>query len=372
MQQSRALGLLTGFDLLRFRGLEMLSLLKNIDSCSTSSELNLCRGEVEQVLRGLMRDGALASQACKIVSELNDRIVKRTIQLTEERCGAPPCAYAWLGLGSEGRKEQTMLTDQDNALVFRGPSSTATDQYFARFSASAIEGLAGAGFPLCKGLIMATNIKYRGDLTNWKKRTAQWITAASLDEKEIMDVFVFLDFRNIVGDRGLEKELRSHLLSLIQSNGAFLRILAQYIVDVPVPLGFFRHFVVEKNGQHKNSLSIKTFGLVPLVTCIKLIAWGEGVSETNTLARIAALTTKGLFSADTAEFLEQAFETFLTLRIKNHLRDSEQGKEPGNHVDPSLLSTRQKQVLKEAFLAVSELQRMTKKVLSIADQPLMG
>ena len=372
LDEGRARGLITGFDLLKFRGLEMLSLLKNIDAASTTSELNVWRAEVETVLKGLMRDGALASQACKIVSELNDRIVRRVIELAEASCGKAPCDYAWMGLGSEGRKEQTLLTDQDNALVYRGPSSKAIDDYFGRFSSIVVNGLAEAGFPLCKGMVMASNEKYRGDLETWKRRTAEWVTASRLDEKEIMDAFVFLDFRCNAGDWRLENELRKHVFSLVRQNPAFIRTLGEYIVDVPAPLGFFKHFIVEKNGQHKNQLNIKTFGLVPLVTCVKLLAWREGIPETNTLTRISALAAKGLFSTDTAEFLEQAFETFLTLKIRNNLSDWEQGREPNNYLDPALLSTRQKQLLKEAFLAVSELQKLTKETLRIVDQPLRG
>jgi CBS domain-containing protein len=372
LDEGKARGLITGFDLLKFRGLEMLSLLKNIDAASTTSELNACRAEVETVLKGLMRDGALASQACRIVSELNDRIVRRIIELAEGSCGAAPCHYAWMGLGSEGRKEQTLLTDQDNALVYRGPSSKATDDYFARFSNTVVNGLAEAGFPLCKGMVMASNEKYRGDLEAWKRRTADWITASRLDEKEIMDVFVFLDFRCNAGDWRLDKELRNHVFSLVRQDAAFVRTLGEYIVDVPVPLGFFKHLIVEKNGQHKNQLNIKTFGLVPLVTCVKLLAWRDGIPETNTLKRISALAAKGLLSADSAEFFEQAFETFLTLKIKNNLSDLEQGREPTNYLDPGLLSMRQKQLLKEAFLAVSELQKLTRETLRITDQPLRG
>jgi CBS domain-containing protein len=372
LQEGKAHGLLTGFDLLKFRGLEMLSLLRNIDACGTAAELSMCRGEVEQVLKGLMADGALASQACRIVSELNDRIVRRVVELAEDSCGEPPCSYAWMGLGSEGRKEQTLLTDQDNALIYVGPPSESTDEYFARFSAAVVRGLAEAGFPLCKGQVMATNAKYRGDLETWKKRTADWITSLALDHKEVMDAFVFLDFRSNAGDQRIENELRNYIFSLVSTHTTFIKVLAYYIVEVPIPLGFFKHFTVEKNGQHKNRVNIKTFGLVPLVTCLKLLAWREGVSQTNTLARISALASKGLFSSDTAEFLEQAFETLLTLRIRNNLSDREQGREASNYLDPALLSTRQKQLLKEAFLAVSELQKTTKKILDISDQPLRG
>ncbi len=367
VRQGTAMGLLTGSDLLKFRGLETLSLLRNIDRAGTPEELNSCRAEVEQVLRALMRDGALASQACRIVSELNDRIVKRVIGLAEESCGTPPCPYAWMGLGSEGRKEQTLLTDQDNALVYLGPRSATAETYFERFSASVVRGLSEAGFPLCKGLVMATNPKYRGDLESWKGKAAEWIGSPGVEEKEVVDVLVFLDFRCNSGDQKIENQLRDHVFSLVDKHGAFLGRLARYVVDVQVPLGFFKHFVVERNGQHKNKLNFKTFGLVPLVSCIKLLAWRERVSETNTLARIHALASKGLLRPDTSEFLEQAFETFLSLKIKNNLSDLDLGREPSNYLDPALLSTREKQMLKEAFLAVSELQKMTKETLGIAD-----
>jgi len=371
LEHGKARGLLSGLDLLKFRGLETLSLLRNIDNSRSAAELSLCRKDVEEVLKGLMRDGALASEACRIVSELNDRIVKRVVKLAEEFCGEPPCSYAWLGLGSEGRKEQTLLTDQDNALIYRGPSSGRVEDYFSRFSDCVVQGLAEAGFPLCKGLVMATNQKYRGTLDVWKKKTSDWVLRSSFDSKEAMDAFVFLDFRSNAGDRELEKELRDHIFSLIGSHTLFIRALARYIVEVPIPLGFFKHFIVEKNGQHKNRVNIKTFGLVPLVTCLKLMAWQERVSETNTLARTSALASRAILSTDAAEFLEQAFETFLTLRIKNNLSDREQGREPSNYLDPALLSTKQKQLLKEAFLAVSELQKRTKEVLNIDDRSPM-
>lgn len=140
-------GILTGFDLLRFRGREALSLLRNIEEAPTLTQLNSMRGEVEKVLRALMTDGALASHACKIVSEFNDKMVRRVLQLKEAECGPPPSPYAWLGLGSEGRKEQTLLTDQDNAILFSGPSSDETFEYFRQLSARSLMDSTSAVFP---------------------------------------------------------------------------------------------------------------------------------------------------------------------------------------------------------------------------------
>ena len=376
LEGDKVCGLLSGADLLKFRGLEMLSLLRNIDSAGNPLQLNQCRAEVEKVLRGLMRDGALASQACRIVSELNDRIVRRVIELAEVSCGSPPVAYAWLGLGSEGRKEQTLVTDQDNALIYASGSTSGTssvaDAYFEKFANMVVEGLAEAGFPQCKGLVTANYEKFRGNLSTWKKRTDKWFSAPDLIEKDVMDAQVFLDFRTNAGERRLGDELRRHVAGLVREYPGFVGMLAEEVVDVPVPLGFFKNFLVEKNGEHKNGLNIKTFGLVPLVTCVKLLAWKENVADTNTLQRTSALVRKGTFKRDAAEFIEQAFETFLTLKIRNNLADWEQGREPSNYLEPASLSTRQKQLLKEAFLAVSDLQKLTKGILGIGLQTLRG
>ncbi len=361
-------GILTGFDLLRFRGREVLSLLRNIEDAPGLSQLNTMRGEVEKVLKALMADGALASHACKIVSEFNDKMVRRVIKLVEEEWGPPPSSYAWLGLGSEGRKEQTLLTDQDNALLFSGPSSEQTQGYFRKFSAQVVEGLSGCGFPLCKGGVMATSPRWFGDLEEWKMKTAKWILPAIPQEENLADIYTFLDFRSICGDPTLEKELKSHVIRLIRENPSFLKSLAQSIVSIPMPLGFFKNFIVEKSGKYKNRLNLKMNGLVPLVTCVKLLSLREGIAETNTLERIKALGQAKSLSPDQEEILEQGFEIFLTLKIRNNLKDIEQGRELSNHINPAELSTRQKQLLKESFVAVSQLQKITRNVLKVEDQ----
>jgi CBS domain-containing protein len=368
IEGEKVAGVLTGFDLLRFRGREVLSLLRNIEEAPTVTQLNLMRGEVEKVLRTLMNDGALASHACKIVSEFNDKMVRRVITLTEKDCGLPPSPYAWLGMGSEGRKEQTLLTDQDNAIIFSGPSSEQTLDYFRRFSTRVVEGLHQCGIPLCNGGVMASNSKYFGNVEEWKSRTTGWIQSPALEEKELMDTYVFLDFRAVSGEPSLEKELKSHVIKLSREHSPFLRSLAQAIISIPIPIGFFKNFIVEKSGKHKDELNIKLYGLVPLITCIKILALHQGLLETNTLERIKALNQGNTISNDQAEVLEQAFETFLTLKIRNNLNDIDQGKELSNHINPAILSTRQKQLLKEAFWAVSQLQKTTKNFLKVEDK----
>lgn len=370
-EEEKSKGILTGFDLLRFRGRETLSLLRNIEEAPDLVQLNIMRGEVEKVLRELMADGALASHACKIVSEFNDKVVKKVISFAEDACGSPPCAYAWLGLGSEGREEQTLFTDQDNAIIFNNNHQPkGEEEYFKKFSDTVVNGLNQCGIPLCKGNIMATNPKFFGNMEEWKAKTSKWIKSMDLSEDELMDTYVFLDFRSLHGEIALEKELKIHILKLIKENPAFLKSLAETIVSIPMPIGFFKNFIVEKSGEHKDSLNIKLYGLVPLITCLKIMALQYGIAETNTLERIKSLGRQRAITTDQQEVLIQAFETFLTLKIRNNLADIDQGRSFDNFVKPAELSTRQKQILKEAFWAVSELQKITQNTLKVASQGL--
>jgi CBS domain-containing protein len=230
-------------------------------------------------------------------------------------------------------------------------------EYFKKFSDVVVNGLNQCGIPSCKGDVMATNPKFFGDLEDWKTQTSKWITSQNLDEKEFMFANVFLDFRSLHGEVSLEKELRMHVLNLIKENPFFLKFLTQTIVSIPMPIGFFKNFIVEKSGKHKDRLDLKLHGLVPLITCVKILALQHGISQTNTLERKKALSHLQAITADQQEALVQAFETLLTLKIRNNLADIDQGKSFGNHVKPAELTTRQKQMLKEAFWAISELKK---------------
>jgi CBS domain-containing protein len=369
MDSGRLSGVLTSLDLLKFRGRETLSLIRSIEEARSTGELNSLRQDVEGVLRALVSDNALPSHACKIISELNDRIVKRAIRLSEETLGIPPVPYAWLGLGSEGRREQTLLTDQDNALVFDPPAAGRDPEtiqgYFQSLADMVVNNLNQCGFPLCKGNIMATNPRYFGSLASWKDKTKHWINVNTEKGEDLIDIYTFLDFRAVYGSESLEEALRSHVMNEFERNPAALRLLAQPIVDIPVPLGFFKNFVVEKNGKYKNTVNIKVNGLLPLTTCVKLLAFYAGVAEANTLERLQRLAEKGVIPVDRSEFIAQAFETFLGLKIQNNLLNLDEGRDFSNNVNPSDMNTRQKQLLKDSFLAVSEMQKITKDVLKM-------
>ena len=215
---------------------------------------------------------------------------------------------------------------------------------------------------------MATNPRYFGDLSEWKKKTKQWIDLSAEKGENLIDIYTFLDFRAVYGSETIEETLRSHVIATLKNNAVSLRMLARPIVSIPIPLGFFKNFVVEKNGKYKNMVNIKINGLLPLITCVKLLAFHAEVTEVNTLERIKKLTEKSIIPTDQSESIEQAFETFLGFKIYNNLNSIDQGRDFSNNINPTLLGTKQKQLLKDSFLAVSEIQKLTKEVLRVVDQ----
>ncbi len=363
MSQGKTRGIITGLDLLRFRGRDVLSIMRNIENAPDYNMLNLMRRETEKVLKALISDGATASHACKILSTLYDKVTRRVIGLVLENVGQAPAPFAWLGLGSEGRKEQTLLTDQDNGIIFAGSGKPEEGPYFEKMAHDVVEGLSQCGFPICKGDIMATNAKYSGTLEAWKKRVEQWIFSEGRNGNNLIDIYVFLDFRAIYGDESLARQLRSHIMKCIVRNSHFLEILADSIISVPVPLGLLKNFIVEKNGKYKNSINLKNYGLLPLTSCFKILAYHYDLYETNTLERMKALKERNVLLHDQAELFEQAFETFLTLKIKNSLSKIDEGTDSGNYVNPNILTYLQKQALKEAFSATTQAKKTTRNIL---------
>lgn len=363
IHKGKPIGILTGFDLLRFRGRDVLTLIRNIESAPDLPMLDTHRQEVGKVLRALMADGATASHICKIISALNDKITRKVVMFVENELGKAPTPYAWLGLGSEGRQEQTILTDQDNGLMFSSAAGAQAAEYFSHFSVKVVNSLKRCGFPACKGNIMATNRKYYGTLDSWKRRAEDLIFSKTHDYENMIDRYVFLDFRTVYGNKELEKDLRSHIFKCIRNNPHFLEDLADAIASIPLPLGIFKNLIVEKNGKHKNKVNFKNLGLLPLTSCLKILAFYCQLEEVNSLDRLKALGKQNVFLPDETELFRNALETFLMIKIENNLHDLNEGRDFGNHIDPNTFTNHQKQSLKEAFSATSHIQKKTRNII---------
>ena len=325
---------------------------------------------------------------------VRDRLTIRTLTLVEEEMaavglGPPPCAYCWIGLGSEGRDEQTFVTDQDNMLVYNpgrearitddlkrrfteeggpheAPLSDLLGYYYQEFSGRVTERLHEAGFEKCKGRIMPSNEKWRGSEEDWKARIEEALTRGT-GALELLDLIILTDARAIHGDPTQFKPLLDQFFSLLRENSRIMKQINEASVMMPTALGFFNKFRVETSGDHKGQFNLKVFGWSPLVMSVRALSLTQGLYETNTLKRIKRIREMGMMSKEMAEDLIEAYLLFARFRILNQLSHTGQGST--NYIDPASLSSEESAKLRRAMKTVETFQKYLHEMV-LFGQPL--
>ena len=269
-------------------------------------------------------------------------------------------------MGSEGRREQTLLTDQDNALVFADVPQKHYEEvrtWFLSFSGKVVESLARYGIPRCPYDFTASNPEWCHSEKQWESKFQKWMEDP---RPRVLRTFsVFADFRPIFAETDFLISLRDRLNEAVKTNSSFIRFLARNGLYNRPPLGFFRQFVVEKSGQHKEKLNVKIKGLTPIISSVRVLALELGVKQTNTLKRIGEIDKSGIMDHELMSNLREAYGFMTYLRIRNHFKARAKGEKPDNFVNPSALNTIERKMLKESFNLISSLQKqMTSRYLT--------
>jgi CBS domain-containing protein len=351
-------GVITNHDLMLLQGTSPLSLTKDIEYQQTLEGLVPVSKKINGIVGLLLKEGARASNITRVIAEINDRLVRKILEIAERRFGKPPVAYCWITFGSEGRKEQTFKTDQDNALIYEDPRSpeeaTAAEAYFEAFTTFVNGVLKQCGFPSCPGGYMASTQAWRQPLRRWIEYFQEWIYTPTADA--ILFSTILFDFRPLAGDVQLGERLRSRLHETLRGHELFLKHLANMAVRLRPPLGFFKTFVVEKSGEHKDELNLKFKCIAPFVDIVRIYSLEQGVTETSTLDRIDALKGKHSVVTELGDEMKQVFDFLMLLRIHHQYEQVKSGKEPDNFVNPDRLSNLERKTLKEACRFISRLQ----------------
>jgi len=364
VQDDRVVGVLSDRDLQAITGGSPVGVVRAIDKVASVGELVRLHPSIDRVVELLLRMGGSAREMLALVTEFNDRVTTKLIALTEEDMehggeGRPPVPYGWMALGSEGRREQTLRTDQDNALIFANVPEASSERvkgWFLGFSERVVEGLVRCGFPRCTGGAMASNPDWCQSEADWHQTFVRWVQ----DPKPVTLRLgsIFFDFREIYAEADYLDTLRLRLKQAMEDNRLFLRYMAANALYNRPPLGFLRQFVVEKGGEHANKLNLKLSGLTPIVDGARVMALELGIDTTNTLERLAAIETQGLLKKELAADLVEAFSFITLLRISRHLEARAEGRTPDNFVDPESLNNFQRKMLRESFKVVNELQSL--------------
>ena len=300
---------------------------------------------------------------------VRDRLTSRVLTLVEEEMesagfGRPPSGYCWIGLGSEGRDEQTFLTDQDNMLVYADPDvemdrPAEAERYYGEFSGRVMERLAEVGFEKCKGGIMPSNQKWRGSVKEWTDRIERTLQGG--ETPELLDLIVITDARVMHGDRRLFDAVLDRFFLLLTQNRHIMKQITETAVAMPTALGFFGKFRLEADGDYKGMFNVKLMAWSPLITSVRALALAEGLYETNTLKRIKRLREMNVVKKDTASDLIEAYLLFARFRIMGQI--GTEGQDGQNYIDPARLATEESGKLRKAMKAVESFQKYLHEVV---------
>lgn len=367
-QGGRTIGVITSHDIMLQQGHSPYYLFKEIISQNAIPGLYPLAQKIPDMIRSLIKEGGKAGNITRMIAVLNDHILERLLTLLQEEMGVPPLPFCWLLMGSEGRREQTFRTDQDNAIIYADTEDerkkAAAEAYFQEFARRAIDHLVNCGYPLCPGEIMARNPKWCQPYSVWCNYFERWIAAP--DPQELLNAMIFFDFRAGFGDGTLADNLREHLIRQTRRQEIYLLHMARDCMNSRAPLSFFKTFIVEKNGEHRNTLDIKRQGLTPFVNFARVQALKHGVKETNTLARLNVLHDEGHLGHSLWQSACEAYELQMQLRLVHQLHQLDNGIIPDNHINPANLTELEKQMLKEAFSVIERLQAQLKSEFPVA------
>lgn len=341
----RATGVVTHSDLLRRHLQSPAALLEWIRAAETPVDLAGYDERVAATVETLHGSGVEATDAGRIVAALGDAVASRLLELAEAELGPPPAEYAWIVFGSEGRQEQSFLTDQDNALVH---GEMADDGYFAELAESVVGGLVTAGFPPCEGGFMAT--EWRLPLGEWEARFRRWIDEP--EPENLLRVANLFDWRVVLG--GLDLEPLEQVVREGRRTRRFLGQLARASMEKRPPLGILRRIQEEEGG-----VDLKAGALMPISGLARLFALEAGKRRGSTLRRLRRAARAGTVSEEGAELLVEAFRFAFGLRLRHQLQERREGREITNRVRLDELTPGERRHLKEAFVEIDRVQRAT-------------
>ena len=349
-EQKEVIGILELIDLLSHFANQSHIIHVQIEKASDLQTVIDASKRIDIMIKTLHLKGVKSRYIAKLVSEMHKKMYAKLFELIFPKEWHDRCTL--ILLGSEGRGEQILKTDQDNGIIFEdGFEPKDQDEVTRKFT----ETLDEIGFPRCKGNVMVINPKWAKSAKVYKEDIRRWITNPGKDD--LIDMAIFYDTFAVAGEVSIFKELRDYLMEQIKQYKAFLPHFARAIESFESPLGLFSRFVSKDKG-HKDEIDIKKGALFALIHGVRALALEHGIHKTNTTERIKALNDIGYMSKEDAEDLLEALEIINTLRLHAQLEKLEKDKEIDNYISLTALSKLERDTLKEALKTVEEFKKV--------------
>lgn len=355
---SPALGILSEHDLLVAQANHPAVLIRDFQRADHADVLADLRNQADLLARQYLEREVSVVYIARILTEINDALIREAIRIAmKELEWTSPVPFAWMGLGSEGRGEQLLRSDQDNAIIFaHPPEGSDLEDLRASFLSLANrvnDIMHQCGFAYCPAEIMARNPQWCLSGKEWAALFHTWMRTPG--EKEVMHANIFFDFRNIYGDRALTDQLSQVIAEELADNKIFLALMAKDAVRNPPPLSFFRNFIVEKDGEHRDQFDIKLRAMMPLIDAARtLTLYHRQFDVKHTLDRYARLAELEPQNAPLYQEAAEAFETLMRFRAENGLAHQDSGR----YLQLDNLGKLDRLQLRNSFQPIREIQQI--------------
>jgi len=353
-QGGRVVGMIGKTDLFRQQAATASHMVADIASAERPEEMAQVMERVPMLLAQLVQAGVRPQSITRRITDLTDAITRRLLRLAETTFGPPPVPYLWAACGSQGRREQTGISDQDNCLILDDSVQPEHDVYFTELARYVSDGLNTCGFFYCPGDMMATNPRWRQPRRVWRSYFEGWIEQP--DTEAQMLASVMFDLRAIAGENALFDDLQTEVLAQAHKNSIFVAHMVSNSLKHSVPLGLFRGFAMIRSGEHKNTIDLKLSGVVPVVDLGRIYALLGSLEVAGTRDRIEAARTAGVISDIGGRDLLDAYDLIAEMRLRHQAAQIREGQKPNNFMAPADLSELERNHLRDAFMVVKTMQ----------------
>ncbi len=359
--QSPVVGIISHHDLLVLQGNNPAVLVREIRRSQHTDQLRRIRSRAEDLLKKYLYQEVAIGYIASIVTEINDAMIERVlelcaIELEQENRWKPEAGFCWLALGSAGRGEQLLRTDQDNALIFENVAETEyakVQNYYLELARRANDKLNACGFEYCPANMMAGNPQWCMSLDQWKQQFSSWIFGPV--PKAVLHCNIFFDYRPVYGNQELAETLTAHISQSIRDQSIFLGFLAKNALEYPPPLTFFRNVMVESSGEHKDEFDVKTRAMMPLADAARVLALHvQYTGPPGTIHRFEKMVEMEPHNRELFESAIDAYEMLMRYRTTQGLQNGNSGR----FFNPADLSKMERMNLRNSFQPIKELQTM--------------
>ncbi|MEW2913440.1 DUF294 nucleotidyltransferase-like domain-containing protein [Leisingera sp. JC11] len=354
VEAGKLAGIVTQTDLTRFQAVSSGEMVSAIARAGSAEEMAKVTAEIPRLLVQLVAGGNRHEVVTRLITDIADTATRRLLALAEEHLGAPPVPYLWLACGSQGRREQTGVSDQDNCLILSDDLAPGDEPYFEQLARFVCDGLNTCGYVYCPGDMMASNPRWRQPLHVWHDYFRGWIAKPSPEAQMLASVM--FDLRPIGGDAVLFADLQQETLKAASANSIFTAHMTANSLKHAPPLGLLRGLATIRSGEHRNTLDMKHNGVVPVVDLGRIYALQGQLAEVNTRARLEAAEAAGVLSPSGARDLMDAYDLIAQTRLEHQAAQIRSAQAPDNYLAPSDLSDFERSHLRDAFVVVKTMQ----------------